>query len=97
MQVKTSQAGGSYAADGVLEIFLISDPRKVSLRSRQGALPMHPIGKPAWFSNPFHDFLFEFADRAPLRTAVPFRMVGGLSGSHPPRVRTSSVELNLMS
>jgi hypothetical protein len=69
--------------------------QKVSLRSWQGALPLHPIGKPAWFSNPFHDFLFESTDRVPIRTTAPSRVVGGPSGSHPPRLRTTSFELNL--
>jgi hypothetical protein len=69
--------------------------QKVSLRSWQGALPLHPIGKLAQFSEPFHDFLFEFADRAPVRTTAPSRVVGGPSGSHPPRLPTPSFELNL--
>jgi hypothetical protein len=58
-------------------------------------LPLHPIGKLAQFSEPFHDFRFEFADREPVRTTVPFRVVGGFSGSHPPRVHTTNFELNL--
>jgi hypothetical protein len=63
---------------------------EVSLRSGQGRCPCTPLEKPCcWFR-------FWLADREPVRTAALLRMVGGPSGSHPPRVHTRNFELNLI-